>query len=176
MLAGIVRMHRYPLAAHTIASPIPVFPDVGSMTTPPAPAPSRPRASAPSTIARQIRSFSEPPGLYCSAFPKTRPRGVAASTRQISKSGVSPTRSSTLSTTRGCEGSGGRSVAPAAGARGTPGDRSARSGLLMAVSSDHVGRPLGPPLAAHAELDPALTDVGDRHRVEAALDRERQIE
>lgn len=31
MLAGIVRMRRYPLAAATKASAIPVFPDVGSI-------------------------------------------------------------------------------------------------------------------------------------------------
>ena len=60
-------MQRYPLIAAAMARPMPVFPLVASTMTPPGF--SSPRRSAPSMIARPIRSFTEPPGFRFSAFP-----------------------------------------------------------------------------------------------------------
>ena len=51
------------------ANPIPVFPEVPSMITPPGF--KRPSDSASSTILRAIRSFTELPGLKLSIFAKT---------------------------------------------------------------------------------------------------------
>jgi hypothetical protein len=56
----------YPFTAATIARPIPVFPDVGSMIVV-----SRlitPRRSASSIIASPMRSLIDPPGLARSSF------------------------------------------------------------------------------------------------------------
>jgi hypothetical protein len=51
----------YPLTAATMASPMPVLPDVGSMIT--LSFVSTPRRSASSIIARPMRSLMLPPGL-----------------------------------------------------------------------------------------------------------------
>jgi hypothetical protein len=49
------------VTAATIARPMPVFPEVGSMIVPPGA--SAPDRSAPSTIASAMRSLIEPPGV-----------------------------------------------------------------------------------------------------------------
>ena len=59
--SGIVRITLYPLAAATMASPIPVFPLVGSTIIPPGFR--RPCRSAASIMLRPMRSFTLPPGL-----------------------------------------------------------------------------------------------------------------
>ncbi len=123
----------------------------------------------------------KPPGFACcSAFPKTRPWGVAASTRRISKSGVSPTRiEEAVDDARVRRGAAGSCAAPCAGPRVCGGRRRTvriSSGRLAGVVGSRSRRSSAPAaLAVHAELDAALANVGDRHRVEAALDGERQI-
>ena len=52
-----------------MASPIPVFPEVGSMMVPPGF--NAPDASAASTMASAIRSLIEPPGLTRSCLIQT---------------------------------------------------------------------------------------------------------
>ena len=69
ILSGIVKMHLYPLSAATIASATPVLPLVPSTIVPPGL--SEPSRSARSMIGRPIRSFTDPPGLYISAFAQT---------------------------------------------------------------------------------------------------------
>ena len=66
MVSGIVRIARYPFAAAIAASPIPVFPEVGSMIT--EPSFNRPFSSASSIIAFAIRSLTLPAGLKYSSF------------------------------------------------------------------------------------------------------------
>ncbi len=81
---------------------MPVLPLVGSMTTPPGF--SVPERSASSIIARQMRSLTEPPGLDCSIFAQTAARGVSSAPSpgvRMATRQVPPTRSSTLSTSRG---------------------------------------------------------------------------
>ena len=56
----------YPLAAATEARPIPVLPDVGSMIV--VSAFTSPLASASSSMALAILSFTEPAGLKYSSF------------------------------------------------------------------------------------------------------------
>src|SRR5215208_5638546 len=98
ILSGIVKMHRYPLSAATIARPVPVLPEVGSTIVPPGF--SFPSRSAASTIVIAIRSLIEPPGLRNSSFPST----VAASSGTTfwrRTSGVLPTSSSNVGYSRG---------------------------------------------------------------------------
>ena len=66
MVSGMVNITRYPQAAATAASPMPVFPLVGSMMT--APGCSSPRARAPDSMARATRSFTDPAGFKYSSF------------------------------------------------------------------------------------------------------------
>lgn len=54
---------------------------------------SNPRSSPSRIIHNAGRSFTEPPGLYHSAFPKMLTPGVSAEMEGNSKSGVFPTRS-----------------------------------------------------------------------------------
>ena len=61
MVSGIVSTTRYPRAAPTIASAMPVLPDVASTMVPPGL--SCPDASAASIMATPIRSFTELAGL-----------------------------------------------------------------------------------------------------------------
>ena len=63
MLSGMVSTRRYPLTAHTIARPIPVFPEVGSTRTISDPGRSFPSLSARSIIARAMRSLTDLIGL-----------------------------------------------------------------------------------------------------------------
>src|SRR5437660_1777937 len=58
--SGIVKTSRYPFTAHTSASPMPVFPDVGSTITD-SPGRMRPSRSAASIIASAMRSFTDRP-------------------------------------------------------------------------------------------------------------------
>ena len=66
MVSGSVSMVLYPFAAATAASPIPVFPLVGSMIV--APGFSTPFSSASSIIASAIRSFTDPAGFRYSSL------------------------------------------------------------------------------------------------------------
>ncbi len=68
MVSGRVRMVRYPLAAATLASPMPVLPLVGSMMV--APGLSSPFRSASSTMDSATRSFTLPAGFKYSSFAK----------------------------------------------------------------------------------------------------------
>src|SRR3954470_24284931 len=100
-------MHRYPRCWATMASPMPVFPLVGSTMVPPGR--SSPEASAASIIRSAMRSFTEPPGLTYSTLASTSgasgPR--CSVTRRSRTRGVSPIRSTTDSAY--CTGSpGGR--------------------------------------------------------------------
>ena len=71
--SGITSTSLYPFTAATIANPIPVFPDVGSMIT--LSFVSRPRCSASSIIVIAIRSLMLPPGFARSSFIHTSTRG-----------------------------------------------------------------------------------------------------
>src|SRR5215217_1327815 len=76
-----------------MASPTPVFPEVGSTIVPPGR--SLPSRSAASIIAIPIRSLFEPPGLRYSSFASS----VGRTSRAIRSSrtiGVPPTRSSSV--------------------------------------------------------------------------------
>src|SRR5215467_9500482 len=98
MSSGMVRMSRYPRTAHTMASPMPVLPLVGSTTV--APALRRPRRSASSIMLTAIRSFTLPPGLSDSILARTTPPpGFGNRLRRTS--GVPPTTSSTEAAMRG---------------------------------------------------------------------------
>jgi len=67
IVSGMVSTTRYPLAAATAASAMPVFPEVGSTMV--APAFSFPSLSAASIIDSATRSFTEPKGFIPSSFP-----------------------------------------------------------------------------------------------------------
>ena len=71
--SGITRIRRYPLTAATRARPMPVFPEVGSMST--EPGPMVPAFSASSIIPRAMRSLMLPPGLTLSCLAQTVTRG-----------------------------------------------------------------------------------------------------
>ena len=66
MVSGITRSRSYPFTRQTKASPIPVFPLVGSMTV--IPFFSFPFFSASSIMYLVMRSLTEPPGLNFSSF------------------------------------------------------------------------------------------------------------
>jgi hypothetical protein len=66
---GIMMIHLYPFAAHAIASPIPVLPDVPSTTV--MPGLSLPARSASSSMFLAMRSLMEPPGFCISNFTYT---------------------------------------------------------------------------------------------------------
>ena len=84
--SGMQRMIGYPFTAATIASPMPVFPEVGSTMVPPGA--STPRRSASSTIARAIRSLMLPPGFARSSFIHTSAGGP--NSRLMRTCGVRP--------------------------------------------------------------------------------------
>src|SRR6516165_1386327 len=90
---GITTFRRYPLTRHTMASPMPVFPDVGSNNTwSGSPGASTPRCSASSIIASATRSLTDPPGFCPSSFRYRRAEGLGLSAL-TSTSGVLPMRS-----------------------------------------------------------------------------------
>mmetsp|Transcript_33965 Transcript_33965/g.69344 ORF Transcript_33965/g.69344 Transcript_33965/m.69344 type:complete len:309 (+) Transcript_33965:315-1241(+) len=95
MDSGIVRMSLYPFAAATIASPMPVFPDVGS-TRVVLPGAMSPRLSASVIIDRAMRSFTELAGLDDSSFATTS-ASAPSTTRLRRTRGVPPMRSRTES-------------------------------------------------------------------------------
>ncbi len=80
----------YPFAAPIIASPMPVFPLVGSMMV--LPGRSAPSRSACSIILSAIRSLMLPVGLNPSSFANIRTRGFGLR-RLIRTTGVRPMRS-----------------------------------------------------------------------------------
>src|SRR5689334_17209237 len=93
IVSGIVRISRYPLAAQTRASAIPVLPDVGSTMTL-RPGWMRPSASAAAIIDMPMRSLTLPPGFIDSSLPRivapdpaairlSRTRGVRPTTSMI---------------------------------------------------------------------------------------------
>ena len=89
LLSGMTMMMRYPRAAATEASPMPVLPEVGSMMT--EPGPSRPRASASSIMALAMRSLTLPAGLKYSSLARILAcRPSAASIWVSSSRGVRP--------------------------------------------------------------------------------------
>src|SRR5260370_36423930 len=90
--SAMVTTSGYPLAAHTMARPIPVFPLVASMTV--WPGLSSPDLSAASITPRAKRSFTEPSGLKASIFTKRfTPCGAK---RLIRTTGVLPIVSTIL--------------------------------------------------------------------------------
>ena len=74
-----------------MASPTPVFPEVGSTIVPPGA--SAPLVSAAATIRSAIRSLTDPPGLKYSTFASTVDPGIARVTDRSRTSGVFPTSS-----------------------------------------------------------------------------------
>ena len=86
-LSGITTVSAYPFRRLTIASAMPVLPDVGSRIV--LSAVSSPLASAASTIASAIRSFVEPVGFCPSSLAHSRTDGEGDS-REMPTSGVSP--------------------------------------------------------------------------------------
>jgi hypothetical protein len=98
MSSGMVRMSRYPRTAHTMASPMPVLPLVGSTTV--APGRNRPRRSASSIMETAMRSLTLPPGLSDSILPSTTAL-PGLGTRLSRIRGVAPTSSRTDSATFG---------------------------------------------------------------------------
>ena len=66
IVSGRVNIALYPFATATSASPIPVFPDVGSIMV--APGFKMPLASASSIIDNATLSFAEPAGFKYSSF------------------------------------------------------------------------------------------------------------
>ena len=88
IVSGIVSTHRYPRAAHTIASEIPVLPLVGSRMI----VSGRicPACSAASIIATPMRSFTLAAGLKDSSFATTSAPAPSV-TRRSRTSGVPPT-------------------------------------------------------------------------------------
>jgi hypothetical protein len=96
MVSGIVRMQRYPFAAHTNASAMPVLPDVGSTIV--VPSPTRPSRSSASIIETPILSLTLAIGLNDSSFNRTSARAPwAALVLAARTSGVSPIVSAMLS-------------------------------------------------------------------------------
>ena len=90
ILSGITAITRYPFRAAAMASPVPVFPLVGSTIVPPGL--SSPSRSAASTSAIAARSLMEPPGLSASTFATSC--GVRSfPSRERRTSGVWPTAS-----------------------------------------------------------------------------------
>src|SRR5438270_879632 len=75
-----------------MANPMPVLPDEGSRIV--CPGCSEPSASATSTMARAMRSFTEPVGFWPSSLARMRTPGLGLRA-ESSTSGVLPTRSST---------------------------------------------------------------------------------
>ena len=69
MVSGMVMMMRLPRAAASAARPMPVLPEVGSMST--VSSSMSPRSTASSIMAWAMRSFAEPPGLKDSTFPSS---------------------------------------------------------------------------------------------------------
>ena len=86
-LSGITTVSGYPLRAATMASEIPVLPDVGSRIV--RSAVSSPDASATSIIFFAMRSFVEPVGLLPSSFAHSRTPGFG-DMRGMPTSGVFP--------------------------------------------------------------------------------------
>ena len=70
MVSGMVRITRYPRAAATLARPMPVLPEVGSMMTPPGFR--SPFSSASKIMDRPTRSLAEPAGFKYSSLASTR--------------------------------------------------------------------------------------------------------
>src|SRR5205085_9899986 len=133
-----------------MASPTPVFPEVGSTIVPPGR--SFPSRSAASISGRPIRSFTEPPGFRYSSFARSvgSTSAPSLSRRTI---GVAPTRSSTVGYSGGIdrklraadkENDGGRDRKERAeelgSARGARGDLPARLLVLPARRGRDRGR------------------------------------
>src|SRR5262245_43963883 len=95
MVSGMVSTRRYPRTAATSARPMPVLPLVGSMIVPPGrKSPSR---SACSIMARQMRSFTLPPGFAASSFAQISAcRSASSGRRDTRTTGVDPIRSSVV--------------------------------------------------------------------------------
>mmetsp|Transcript_9945 Transcript_9945/g.20715 ORF Transcript_9945/g.20715 Transcript_9945/m.20715 type:complete len:261 (-) Transcript_9945:3-785(-) len=95
MDSGMVRMRSYPLEAATMASPIPVFPEVGS-TKIVSPGVMSPRASASSIMLLAMRSLTELAGLKDSSFKTISATHPSLSLESLTM-GVPPINSKTFS-------------------------------------------------------------------------------
>src|SRR6476619_6731842 len=93
----MTKMQLYPRRAAAIARPAPVLPEVGATIVPPGRR--RPSCSAASTIARPMRSFTEPPGFRYSSLASSSP-GTSRPRRSRRTIGVRPTSSSTVGNAR----------------------------------------------------------------------------
>src|SRR5688500_3991828 len=149
----MTKMQRYPRAAAAIASPTPVFPEVGSTIVPPGR--SFPSRSAASIIAIPIRSLFEPPGFRYSSFASS----VGATSRAIRSSrtiGVLPTRSRSVGYSRAIGGSLRNSRAATGHGRGLD-DRRRR----LPVDDEAVEHLLQVLDVAHVELHEEAVLAGD---------------
>src|SRR6185369_17502688 len=102
MLSGMTRISRYPFTAATIARPMPVLPEVGSMIVPPGLR--APERSASSTMDSAMRSLIEPPGLLRSDL--THTVWLAPNRRLMRMWGVRPMVSRMLAAFMGSPGLG----------------------------------------------------------------------
>ena len=91
-LSASTTLRWYPLTLQTMAMPMPVLPDEGSIKV--WPGSRMPSFSASSIIDSAIRSFTEPPGFCPSSLMKRRTPGFGLS-GLMSTSGVLPIRSRT---------------------------------------------------------------------------------
>src|SRR5918996_1904453 len=128
ILSGITKMQRYPRIAAAMASPWPVFPEVGSTIVPPGLR--CPPRSAASIIRSPIRSFTLPPGFSISSFARTVGRTFVA-TRWSRTRGVRPMASRKVSRTSTAPivASRGRSDQPVDGPEVAEVDDPVRRGL-----------------------------------------------
>ena len=94
MSSAMTNTARYPFTAATIASPIPVLPEVGSTMV--MSGVSTPRRSASSIMLSAGRSLTDPPGLKLSSFTQSAAASVS-STLLRRTTGVRPTVARTLS-------------------------------------------------------------------------------
>src|SRR5262245_55032236 len=94
-LSVVVKMHLYPFTTATMASPMPVLPEVPSMIVPPGL--STPARSASSIMRTAMRSLIELPGLNVSSFARTVARTSPLVIVLIRTSGVSPIASRIVS-------------------------------------------------------------------------------
>mmetsp|Transcript_30762 Transcript_30762/g.53177 ORF Transcript_30762/g.53177 Transcript_30762/m.53177 type:complete len:221 (-) Transcript_30762:63-725(-) len=110
IVSGIVSTTLYPFAAPTIASPMPVFPEVGS-TREVLPGAISPRFSASSIIDRAIRSLTLLQGSMLSSFTKTVATQPSL-TRLSRTKGVLPMAWVISAQTLGCGGADCEEVDP----------------------------------------------------------------
>ena len=83
-LVGITALRWYPFTRHTMARPMPVLPEVGSIRIwSGSPGRSTPRRSASSISDSATRSFTEPPGFWPSSLMAIRASGFGLSALDV---------------------------------------------------------------------------------------------